>query len=158
MLKHIRNHYERSDPQASAVREHPHFRPTAQAGVLWRVCCASAVGAPRASPHCRASGPAPLQVVCGFGTTREQADALLDPHPAGTFLLRFGSQVRARQGQYTRQSASRVALPRASSKKARLPDRLQRGQSWPTRAGARQRPGLPAHPPTLPFWHCRAAS
>ncbi|KAL4427348.1 hypothetical protein ABPG77_003257 [Micractinium sp. CCAP 211/92] len=32
------------------------------------------------------------QVVCGFGVTREQADALLAPHPAGTFLLRFGSQ------------------------------------------------------------------
>ncbi|KAL4422875.1 hypothetical protein ABPG75_009072 [Micractinium tetrahymenae] len=40
-------------------------------------------------PHYERSGP---QVVCGFGTTREQADALLAPHPAGTFVLRFGSQ------------------------------------------------------------------
>lgn len=35
-----------------------------------------------------------VQIVCGFGVTREQADALLAPHTAGTFLLRFGSQVR----------------------------------------------------------------
>ncbi|KAL4440264.1 hypothetical protein ABPG75_003265 [Micractinium tetrahymenae] len=46
MLKHIRAHYERTEPQ----------------------------------------------VVCGFGVTREQADAMLAPHPVGTFLLRFGSQ------------------------------------------------------------------
>ena len=34
------------------------------------------------------------QVLCGFGVTREAAEALLVPHPAGTFLLRFCSQVR----------------------------------------------------------------
>jgi hypothetical protein len=47
MLKHVKPHYERSDPQ----------------------------------------------VMCGFGTTREQADGMLLLQPKGTFLLRFGSQV-----------------------------------------------------------------
>jgi hypothetical protein len=31
-------------------------------------------------------------VVCGFGVTREAAEAALAQHPKGTFLLRFGSQ------------------------------------------------------------------
>ncbi len=31
-------------------------------------------------------------LVCGFGVTREAAEAVLALHPKGTFLLRFGSQ------------------------------------------------------------------
>lgn len=49
--------------------------------------------------HAPPPTPPAAQVVCGFGVTREQADALLSPHPKGTFLLRFGSQVRRRSLQ-----------------------------------------------------------
>lgn len=35
-----------------------------------------------------------VQVVSGFAMTRERAEELLGPQPRGTFLLRFGSQVR----------------------------------------------------------------
>ena len=84
-LRFVRRHYERSDPQ---VRPPPPLSGSS---------CPAAPGRGRAPPT--GGRPPPTgalppahspQVICGFGMTRERAEAALATHPPGTFLLRFG--------------------------------------------------------------------
>lgn len=67
----------------------PRRRPTTASTAARSPAAAHAPHSSAHMLHCAAL----LQVICGFGTTREEADALLAPQPEGTFVLRFGSQV-----------------------------------------------------------------
>jgi hypothetical protein len=88
-------------------------------------------------------------VVCGFGVTREAAEAALAQHPKGTFLLRFGSQVRSVQPASRRPRPAGAAAARACPARTRLLMPLGR----PAGGGRLRLAPPPPSPPALPRRH-----